>query len=642
MTTHLTQHKVLIANRGEVVSRICRTLKNLNISSVGLASEKHLSQYVHDLDEVIWIDEQQLQSVFTDAKAMVDYAISQHCTAIHPGWGFLSENTDFAQLCQEHGIVFIGPKPESIRFFADKAKAKTIALDAGLKVLQSIDETDYKNAEAFIAAIESKMSLPIILKPALGGGGKGMTIVNDPKELKEAVASAKRIAQAAFADDTLLAEPYLEKARHVEVQIFSTGKQAYHFKTRDCTMQRRYQKIIEESHSTFLNAEQEALVCKQAIDLVQSVAYESLGTVEFIIDQNKTAYFMEMNTRLQVEHGVTELIFDLDLVDLQVKHALGENLQLADDLQAKGHAIQVRVYAENTLKEFMPASGKILALKQSSLFDRVECDVEAGTVISNNFDPMIAKFLVWAPTRDEAIVKMLKALKESYILGLAHNINFVQWLLEQSDFVSGEHDIQWIGRHYEDYVKYEDTVLDSMPIYTLVHSVACLHAAHKNNPWYQNFKQNSLPARQHAQQLYHTALNEDLPYPQNLNMLELTSTADKNVYKLSNADELVLIKQKDNVYLHYQGKHIILKKIQRSRENHDDKNLNVCEAPLNGLVKTIYIQEGQTVEKNDLLLIIEAMKMEYKILAPRKGTIKSLSVGQGQQVQEEQQLLELE
>ncbi|HMQ11198.1 MAG TPA: biotin carboxylase N-terminal domain-containing protein [Oligoflexia bacterium] len=642
MKTDLSQHKVFIANRGEVVSRVCRTLKKLNIASVGLACQSQQSHYIQDLDEVIWLEEKDMQSVFTHAKSMVDFALKHHCTAIHPGWGFLSENADFAQQCQDKGIIFIGPKPESIRLFADKAKAKTIAVDAGLKVLDSINEANFDSKDAFIKAIETKMNLPIILKPALGGGGKGMTIVHQSNELKEAVASAKRIAQAAFADGTLLAEPYLEKARHVEVQVFSTGKQAYHFKTRDCTMQRRYQKIIEESHSTFLNAEQEAQVCKQAVDLVQSIAYESLGTVEFIIDQHKNTYFMEMNTRLQVEHGVTELIYDLDLLELQIKHALGEAIFIADDMQAKGHAIQVRVYAENALKEFMPATGKILGMKQSRLFDRVECDVELGTQISSNFDPMMAKFLVWAETRDQAIMKMLKALHESYILGLAHNLNFVTWLLESSDFIEGEHDIQWIDRNYQDYVKYEQQYLQEAGIYELLYSIEQLQLERKNNPWYQRLIQDKLRQRIYPQTRYLTILNDEVPYPKNLKLLAIEATANKTEYIGPDDKLIVLIKQKDWLHIQHHGKQIILKQIYKSMTDDDEESSNYCKAPLNGMVKAVYIKQGQEVKKNELLLIIEAMKMEYKIVAPRNTVVKNIMVVDGLQVEEEQPLLELE
>ncbi|MCI5072798.1 ATP-grasp domain-containing protein [bacterium] len=642
MKRELNQHKVFIANRGEVVSRLCKTLKKLNIESVGLACKEDLSQYTKHLDEVIWIEAKAMQTVFTDAKAMITHAKSQDCTAIHPGWGFLSENADFAQACKDNGIVFIGPKPSSIRAFADKAKAKSIAIDAGLSVLHSVDEANFEHTESFIDAIKKTLSLPIILKPALGGGGKGMTIVRDINELKEAVASAKRVAQAAFADASLLAEPYLEKARHVEVQVFSTGEKAYHFKTRDCTMQRRYQKIIEESHSTFLDDEQEAQVCQQAVDLVESIGYESLGTVEFIIDQNKKAYFMEMNTRLQVEHGVTELIFALDLVELQVKHALGETVTLAEDLKPNGHAIEVRVYAENTLKDFVPANGQVRAIEFSSSIDRIECDVAKGTMVGNNFDPMIAKVLVWSESRDQAISKMLQMLKDSYILGVQNNMNFVQWLLTANDFVDGKHDIQWIDRHYQDYVKYEASYFETQAIYNLIYSVEHLAEDKNHNPWYHNSLPSNLPARDQAQNLYKTAMNELLPYPQQLEKLPLTKTHQEHVFSLANGDKLIMIAANNALYLHIDGKQITLKKAQRLQSEDEDAALNHCKAPLNGLVKAVFTEKGQSVKKNDVLLTIEAMKMEYKILAPRDAVIKKVMVQENQQVNEEQHLLELE
>ena len=445
-------HKVFIANRGEVVRRIHRTLKCLGIASAGMYTQADQKSYfVSELDETELVSSMQ---DYLNSDLIVDLAKSHGCDALHPGWGFLSENADFAQKCLDAGLVFIGPKPEHLRSLGDKSGAKEIAQKAGISTLSSLDELSLSSKD-FLDQVQN-MSRPLLLKPIFGGGGKGMQVLDEGMDLDEAYASAKRLAQSSFSRSELLAEPFLDKAKHVEVQIIGDQHgSVFHLGERDCTLQRRQQKVLEESPSPFLNPKQREAICKDALKLAKYVQYENAGTVEFLVDKKGRHYFMEVNTRLQVEHGVSEERWGVDLVELQVRSAQGEALNLSELKPKSNHVVQLRVYAEDVYAGFLPRVGKVLH-HESPQDIRIEEDLPQGLELDSNFDPMLSKIIAVAKDRQQVFKSLSHALEQYVLLGLESNLNHLQWLLKQKDILGLHYHTRWLEAHLENFKDHED------------------------------------------------------------------------------------------------------------------------------------------------------------------------------------------
>ena len=427
--------KVLIANRGEIAIRVGHTLREMGIKTVAVFTEPD-----QDALHTRSADEARVIGSYLDAEAIVRAARESGADAIHPGYGFLSENAGFSALCETNGITFIGPTPQTIRAMGDKLESKRVMQKAGVPVVPKWDEKPPAS------------EFPVLVKAVGGGGGKGMRLVQKPEDLTEAMASASREAAAAFGDDRVFVEKYIREPRHIEFQILGDSHgNVIHVFERECSIQRRHQKIIEETPSPAVTAALRSQMGSAAVAAARAVNYRGAGTVEFILDSSDKFYFLEMNTRLQVEHPVTEMTTGLDLVREQVLVASGERLAYAQaDLRQTGHAIECRIYAEVPEENFRPDTGTIEVFEPASGPGiRLDSGVTRGSAVSYHFDPMLAKLIVWAPTRSAAISRMKRALDEFVLLGVRNNIEFLRRTISTDDFAAGRLDTSFLERHTE-------------------------------------------------------------------------------------------------------------------------------------------------------------------------------------------------
>ena len=437
--------KILIANRGEIALRIIRTAREMGIKTVAIYSTADReSLHVRFADEAVCIGPpSSADSYLSIPKIMAAVEIT-NADAVHPGYGFLSENADFAEICTEYGVKFIGPKPDHIRQMGDKITAKDTMIKAKVPVVPG-DGALLKSVEDGLKQAK-EMGYPVMIKATAGGGGKGMRMIPKAEDFQGSWDSARAEAKAAFGNDGMYMEKYIVKPRHIEIQVIGDqyGK-VIHLSERDCSIQRRHQKLVEECPSPFMTDELREAMGQAAIKAGEAINYEGVGTVEFLVDAERNFYFMEMNTRIQVEHPVTEEVIDNDLIKEQIKVAYGEPL-LGESYYPKGHAIECRINAEDPWNNFRPSPGKITSFHSSKGHGvRVDTHVYAGYTIPPYYDSMIAKLIVRAPTREEAITKMERALNEFIIEGVKTTVPFHQWLMKQEDFRNGNFDTGWLG-----------------------------------------------------------------------------------------------------------------------------------------------------------------------------------------------------
>jgi acetyl-CoA carboxylase biotin carboxylase subunit len=442
--------KVLIANRGEIAVRIAQTLQEMGIVAVAVCSDAdRRSLHVQSADEVHPLEGASPGETYLDIHKILEAARVHHCDAIHPGYGFLSENEDFAQACQDAGVVFIGPTPQVIRSMGDKIVAKTTLARAGVPVVPGF-ASDGETDAAALKRAAGQIGYPVLLKAAAGGGGKGMRIVHAERELEPALEAAQREAGSAFGDARVFLEKYIERPRHIEFQIFGdTHGNVVQLFERECSIQRRYQKIVEESPSPALSAELRRRMGDAAVAAARAMGYTNAGTTEFIVDQQGAFYFLEVNTRLQVEHPVTELVTRQDLVRAQVLVAAGETLPFRqEDLRQDGHAIEVRIYAEDAARGFLPSIGVLERyVPPSGPNIRVDSGVRAGSAVTVHYDPMLSKLIVWAPNRAAAIARLAWALDRYVVLGVTTNIEFLRNLLDHDEFRAGRLHTHFLQEH---------------------------------------------------------------------------------------------------------------------------------------------------------------------------------------------------
>ncbi len=447
--------KILIANRGEIACRVIRTARRLGIRTVVVFSQADAdAQHVRLADEAYPIGGPRPQDSYLRGDAILDVAIQSGAQAIHPGYGFLSENADFADAVEAAGIVFIGPKAASMRKMGSKAGAKDLMDAAGVPVVPGYTGED--QAPQWLAEQAARIGFPLMIKAAHGGGGKGMRIVRSLEEFLPNLESCQREAKNAFGRDRVLLERYIESPRHIEIQVFGDSHgNAIHLNERECSAQRRYQKVLEESPSPFLTAQLRAAMGAAAVQAAHAIDYANAGTVEFIVAPDSTFYFMEINTRLQVEHPVTECVTGLDLVEWQLRIASGEALPLAqDDIVQRGHAIEVRLYAEDPEAGFLPASGKLerLRLPTASPHVRIDSGVTQGDTVTIFYDPMIAKLIVWDEDRPRALARLREALAQCEIEGPKSNITFLERLVRHPAIVEASIDTGYLDRHLDEFL----------------------------------------------------------------------------------------------------------------------------------------------------------------------------------------------
>ncbi len=460
-------NKILIANRGEIAIRIIQTAKEMGIGTITLHApeERDLPHALYS-DEAVELVGKTLQETYLNQDLLIQIAKDKNADAIHPGYGFLSENSGFAEKVEEAGLIFIGPTANVIHLMGDKIQSKLSAEKYNLPIIPGYHGED-QSLEKLQSEAE-KIGYPVLIKASKGGGGKGMRVVYDPKEFSEALDGAKREAMNAFSDDAVLLEKFIEDPRHIEFQVLSdTYGNHLHLFERECSIQRRHQKIVEETPSVALNDDLRNQMAKASVSLTSGINYRGAGTIEYILDKHGKFYFLEMNTRLQVEHPITEMVTGVDLVKEQIHVAEGKALGFTqEELRQRGHAIEVRIYAEDPQNEFLPSVGKIEYLGESSLHHvRMDTGYVSGNVVSINYDPMLAKLIVWGTDRKSAIEKSKLALEEVLFLGLKTNRSYLKRILEHPSFENGETFTHFVVTHKEKLLGHQEMNQDDLASY---------------------------------------------------------------------------------------------------------------------------------------------------------------------------------
>jgi len=658
-------NKILIANRGEIACRIIKTAKRLGIKTVAVYSDADANAlHVKHADEAIRIGEAPSNQSYLLIDRIIAAAQKTGAEAIHPGYGFLSENTDFAESCIENNIVFIGPPAEAIKAMGSKSAAKSIMQQAKVPLVPGYHGED-QSAEKLKAEADA-IGYPVLLKAVAGGGGKGMRQVWGEEEFMQALTEAKRESLASFGDEGMLVEKYLTQPRHVEVQVFcDTHNNGVYLFERDCSLQRRHQKIIEEAPAPNITPELRQAMGETAVRAAQTINYEGAGTVEFLLDADGSFYFMEMNTRLQVEHPVTEMITGQDLVECQFKVANGEELPLAQDqLQIRGHAFEARVYAEDPTNDFLPTSGTLSSLKtpQQSEFVRIDTGVVSGDEVTPFYDPMIAKLIVWGKNRDIALQRLSQALREYQITGVTTNIDFLYDLATHPAFVKADLDTGFIEKHQTDFFEQSsnETKIEAVQMAAIfLHLTSSQHD--ENDPW---TSKNAWRMNQSNIITESFAINDEV-FDVEIEILK--KTGNIQAYTLSIKDQvfnasaelndngsLVLNidghKQSVNVVNNggelsvftEKGKNLVTVVEPDLGEDLDRTSENAFIAPMNSTVIDLLVNSGDKVAEGQAVLVLEAMKMQQTLAAPSDGVITELYCKQGDLVEGGSQLVAFE
>jgi 3-methylcrotonyl-CoA carboxylase alpha subunit len=658
--------KVLIANRGEIACRVMRTLHRLGIRSVAVYSEADAgAAHVAMADEAHLLGPAPASESYLKIEAVLHAAHRSGAQAVHPGYGFLSENAEFAEACAKQGLVFIGPPPEAIRAMGSKSAAKALMEKAGVPLVPGYHGT--KQEPKFLAAQAEKIGYPVLIKATAGGGGKGMRIVEKPGDFAEALTSAKREA-AAFADDKVLIEAYLKRPRHIEVQVFADGHgNAVHLFERDCSIQRRYQKVIEEAPAPGMDPARRAEMGAAAVAAARACGYVGAGTVEFI-SEGKQFYFMEMNTRLQVEHPITEKITGQDLVEWQLRVAVGEALPLGqDNLEIHGHAIEARLYAEDPARDFLPAVGRLARLKfpAESAHVRVDSGVRQGDQISVHYDPMIAKVVAWDLDRPAALARLQAALSDTEIVGTTTNLAFLSAIARHPAYAKAKIDTGFIGRYRKDLVPAPgpatDEALAVACLAELLHRRAQAAAAAKasNDPyspwsdtsgWRLNVDTHSRLAFLDGEQetvvtVYYRADGYELV----LNDKRVSASGDLG------PDGALQVefdgRRFSSTVVRHEGDLIVLLRGLGYRLHLVDPLEAVADeaettgrvvAPMPGKVVQVHVKKGQRVERGTPLAVLEAMKMEHRIVAAADGEVTDIYFDAGDLVEEGAELMTIQ
>lgn len=632
--------KILIANRGEIACRIIRTCRDMGIATVAVYSDADAQAlHVEMADEAIHIGGNTPSESYLRIDAIISAAKQSGADAIHPGFGFLAENADFAQAIIDNDLIFIGPSPSAIQAMGDKKTAKQLL--EGIPLVPGYMGDDQSD-DAFITAAAT-IGFPIMVKATAGGGGKGMRQVNEADALLDALHAARREAKQAFGDDTLMLERVVSQPRHVEVQIIGdTHGHIIALGERECTIQRRHQKIVEEAPSTALDETLRQQMLDAAVSVGRQIGYTNAGTVEFLVDGAGQFYFMEMNTRLQVEHPVTEAIFGIDLVRWQILVAEGHPLPTLNP-QPRGHAIEVRVYAEDPYNGFLPAIGAIHHWRAPQ-GARVDTGVRSGDVITTYYDPMIAKVIAWGETRAEAIRKLDYALGELQLLGLRNNIAFLRRVITHPDHLAGRLTTRFIDEHPELLVKEATVTASVLAAAALTKQLGKGHW--RNNPNRPIQHRFVVEGSQHHILL--TPLRQPMSYEivvDNRTHRLIIHHQEANQIVLSvdgHRQTLTVACAEDQFWVHGPHGAVQLKWLS-PLPTVGERALSEgsLRAPMPGQVIKIMVESGQEVEKGAVLLIIEAMKMEHRIQAPYRGVVETIRYKVGDSVAQDEVLLEL-
>lgn len=655
--------KILIANRGEIAVRIIKSAKKLGIQTVAIYSEVDRNAlHVKKADEAYCIGIQELSETYLNIEKIIDAAKKSESDAIHPGYGFLAENPLFVAACEKAGIVFIGPHTQAIKLMGNKIASREFVAKLGIPMTQAITGSPKE-----LLKKASKIPLPILVKAAAGGGGKGMRIVRDLKNLEEILESTSREAKNYFGDESVFIEKYVEEPRHIEIQILGdTHGNVVHLFERECTIQRRYQKIIEESPSPTLTPDIRAKMGNAAVNIAKAVDYNSAGTVEFLVDKDLNFYFLEMNTRIQVEHPVTEMVTDVDLVEEQILVAQGSQLRLKQkDLKQTGHAIECRIYAEDPANNFMPSPGKMTFYKQPEGENiRVDSGIEKAVEIQSFFDPMIAKQVVWADNREIAIEKSITALREFIVQGIKTNIGYLLGMLMHKAFSTNKLSTKFCDEHTEDILaevaKNKQKVGTTYPI--LAYALYTLNHEKKLNPkniWEQigywrnimaiPFGMNETDHLLTIKNMNNSTLQvlfDEEPFSLELESVDenrINFSANQASFQayISTSEKGVGLISMKGFNFEVIRKDVLNEKTEflSGGSSSNEKNLF---APMPGKIIKVNVKAGDKVKRGTVLLVVEAMKMENNIVAENDAVIEKVTVNEGDMVDSDVQLVFLE
>lgn len=636
---------VLVANRGEIAVRVIRTLRAMGIRSVAVFSDADAgARHVLEADIAVNIGPAPARQSYLSIAAIVDAARRTGAQAVHPGYGFLSENAEFAAALHDAGIVFIGPPAKAIGTMGDKITAKAAVSAFGVPVVPGISRPNLTDDELIAGAPE--VGFPVLVKPSAGGGGKGMRVVHSAAELPAALASARREAASAFGDDTLFLERFVLNPRHIEVQVVADSHgNVVHLGERECSLQRRHQKVIEEAPSPVLDEATRARIGAAACDTARSVDYRGAGTVEFIVsaDRPDEFFFMEMNTRLQVEHPVTELVTGIDLVELQVRVAAGEALPVAqDDITMTGHAIEARVYAEDPAHDFLPTGGTVLALAEPA-DARVDSGIRAGSVIGSDYDPMLSKIIAYGPDRESARRGLDRALADTAVLGVGTNIDFLRFLLADEDVIAGRLDTGLLDRRTGDYVAAQagDDEFIAAAAYRWLHS------------WSDAGELWATPTGWRVGE--HAPTTIRLRAGDRTDHVHLTGTPAGATARIEDGEprsvaaslagdrlivtvdglrtEYLTAVEDHRLWLAGAGRTTVIEDVREAPVRADDEHSGDAEivSPMPGSVVAVGVEDAATVSSGDVVVTVEAMKMEHALSSPVDGTVELL-VAVGDQV----------
>ena len=622
--------KILIANRGEIACRIQRTAQALGYRTVAVYSDADTDAlHVQMADEAVHIGPAPVHQSYLNTEAILAAAQLTGADAIHPGYGFLSENPDFARACQQATLTFIGPSAEAIELMGSKRLSKLAMLDAGVPCIAGYQGS--AQDDATLQREAERIGFPLMIKASAGGGGRGMRLVHQREQLLEQLRTARSEAMNAFGSDELILEQALIDPRHVEVQLFgdSHGNLIY-LGERDCSIQRRHQKVIEEAPCPVMTPDLRQAMGEAALKAGRAVNYVGAGTVEFLLDRNGQFYFLEMNTRLQVEHPVTEMITGLDLVDWQLQIAAGQPLPLTQSqVTLTGHAMEVRLYAEDPAQGFLPQTGDVLRWEPAPGV-RIDHGLLEGQTVSPFYDPMLGKIIAHGASREEARRKLLRAVEDSALLGVATNQRLLIDLLKHPDFINGDFSTGLIAEHFS-----------VIPQQTATAEQLKLAAA--------LFYQHS--ANQHTQTLARWRNTASVPVTYRLEVngqLHSVSVDDLQLTTDGRHASLVINGIRRRIAYHLDGNRLwlpgltVTDRTQQVASRQADASSGTVQAPMDGAIVDIRVCVGETVSKGQLLLVLEAMKMEHPLKAGIDGTVKEMRVMTGDQVRNRQVLLEIE
>ena len=646
---------VLVANRGEIAVRVIRTLRELGIRSVAVFSDADReARHVAEADTSVHIGPALASESYLNGKRILDAARETGAQAIHPGYGFLAENADFARACEQAGVVFIGPPAGAIESMGDKIRAKQTVSDAGVPVVPGRSDPGMTDADLHRAAVD--VGFPVLLKPSAGGGGKGMRLVHAESELDDQIASARREAGAAFGDDTLFVERFVSRPRHIEVQVLADAHgNVVHLGERECSLQRRHQKIIEEAPSPLLDAGTRARIGASAADAARAVGYAGAGTVEFIVssDRPDEFFFMEMNTRLQVEHPVTELVTavrgerGVDLVEQQVRVASGERLDWAQqDLTIEGHAAEARVYAEDPARGFLPTGGDLLAVHEpTGPGIRVDSGIKRGGSVGSDYDPMLAKVIAWAPGREDALRRLDKALADTTILGLNSNIAFLRGLLQHPDVLAGKLDTGLVERDLE--VLVDGEVPEHAHVAAALERLVAAQPRSGSGPWdvpsgwrlgrpaWSTWRftgevkvhlRGSPERVEVAVETGTTTESAEAAARVDGDLLTVTYRGRTRRYRCAHVDGTTWLAADGQAWA------LTEHRLLAERDDVAGRSDGVVTAPMPGTVLVADVTQGQQVRSGQRLFVVEAMKMEHTVTAQIDGTVTEVHARRGQSV----------